>query len=46
MSFIGADAPCDATPNALKTASLPTQRAAKDAAGEGCESQYAISASV
>ena len=35
MSFIGAAAPLDDTPSDLKTASLPTQRAAKDASGEG-----------
>lgn len=46
MSFIAAAAPLDATPSDLNTASLPTQRAANDEGGEGCERQYAISASV
>ena len=46
MSFIAAAAPLDATPSDLNTASLPTQRAANDDAGEGCARQYAISASV
>jgi hypothetical protein len=35
ISFIGAAEPLLETPSDLKTASLPTQRAAKDAAGEG-----------
>ncbi len=46
MSFIAAAAPFDGTPSDLKTASLPTQRAANDAAGEGCAWQYTTSASV
>lgn len=46
MSFIAAAAPLDATPNDLKTASLPTQRAANDDGGDGWALQYAISASV
>lgn len=46
MSFIAAAAPLDATPSDLKTASFPAQRAANDAVGDGCERQYAISASV
>lgn len=35
MSFMAAAAPLELTPNDLKTASLPTQRAANDAAGDG-----------
>lgn len=35
MSFMAAAAPFDATPRALKTASLPAQRAANDGEGEG-----------
>ena len=46
MSFIGAAAPLELTPRALKTASFPTQRAANDEGGDGCDRQYAISASV
>ena len=39
MSFIAAAAPFEATPRDLKTASLPTQRAANDEGGDGWERQ-------
>jgi hypothetical protein len=35
ISFMAAAAPWDLTPKDLKTASLPTQRAAKEDGGEG-----------
>lgn len=35
MSIIAAPAPFEGTPNALKTASLPAHRAAKEASGTG-----------
>jgi hypothetical protein len=37
MSLMGAAALLLATPRDLKMASLPTQRGAKDAVGDGCE---------
>ena len=46
MSFMAAAAPFDLTPSALKTASLPAQRAANDDAGDGCFWQYDTSFSV
>ena len=39
ISFMAAAAPFDLTPRDLKTASLPTQRAANDEGGEGWERQ-------
>jgi len=46
MSLIAAPAPFDDTPSDLKTASFPAHRAANEEAGEHCEWQYVILASV
>src|SRR5579872_1783401 len=45
ISYIAAPAPLEATPRDLKTASFPAHRAANDECGDGCDLQYAISAS-
>jgi hypothetical protein len=39
ISLMAAAAPLDLTPNALKTASLPTQQAANDEDGDGWDWQ-------
>ena len=46
ISFMAAPAPLEETPSDLNTASLPTQRPAKDAWKDGWARQYAISAVV
>ena len=46
MSFMAAVTPLDFTLSNLNTASLPTQQAANDEGGDGCERQCVISALV